>query len=264
MERSILKLDVKVKNGKTIVSDSYFTQSLKILKPFYNEDYTKMKLCILNVSAGILEGDQYDMEINLAKASNIYIYSQSYTKIFKMRGGKATQKLRVNMEEGSHFSYMPMPTIPFVDSNFIGTIDIRLKKHCSLVLREIISCGRYKNDEIFKFLSFSSKTKVFLEDKLIFMDNTLLRPKEQKLIGLGFYEKYYHQANMIIFDENLRANLKEDLIKLLNGYENIEFGISESFVSGMIIRILGRSSEELRKITDNIEAVSKEQVPNTR
>lgn len=263
MGKSILKLDVAVKNGKTIVSDSYFTQSLKILKPFYNEDYSKMKLCIINVSAGILEGDKYDIEINLAKASNIYIYSQSYTKIFKMRGGEATQDLRVNMEEGSFFSYMPMPTIPFADSNFIGTIDIRLKKHCTLVLREIISCGRYKNDEIFKFLSFSSKTKVYLEDKLIFMDNTILRPRKQKLMGLGFYEKYYHQANMILFDENLRENLKEDLLKLLSSYDNIEFGISESFVSGMIIRILGRSSEELRKITDHIEAVSKYQVPDT-
>ncbi len=255
MGKSTLKLDLKVKNGKTIVSDSYFTSPLKILKPFYNEDNTKMRLCILNVSAGILEGDQYEIEINVAKASNVYIYSQSYTKIFKMRGGNASQKLRVNMEEGSHFSYMPMPTIPFVDSNFIGTIDIKLKKHCSLILREIISCGRYKNDEIFEFLSFSSKTKVYLEDKLIFMDNTLLRPKEQQLRGIGFYEKYYHQANMIIFRDNLRENLKEDLIKLLNTYENIEFGISESFNSGMIIRILGRSSEQLRKITDKIETI---------
>ncbi|WP_051624155.1 urease accessory protein UreD [Clostridium akagii] len=256
MGKGTLNLELKVKNGKTIIGDSYFTSPLKILKPFYNEDYTKMKLCILNVSAGILEGDQYHIKINLAKDSNIHSYSQAYTKIFKMRGGVATQKLSVNMEEGSNFSYMPMPTIPFVDSNFISGIDIRLKKHCKLILREIISCGRYKNNEVFEFLSFSSKTKVYLEDKLIFMDNTLLRPKEQELTGIGFYEKYNHQANMIIFSENISKNLKADLLKFLGEHENIEFGISESFTSGMIIRILGTSSEQLRKITDKVETIS--------
>lgn len=255
MKKSILKLDLKFKNGKTIIEDSYFTAPLKILKPFYSEDNKKMRLCLLNVSAGVLEGDKYNIDINVAKECNLYLYSQAYNKIFKMRGGLAAQKFNVNMEEGSSFAYMPMPNIPFIDSNYINETNIRLKKNCNLILREIISCGRYKNNEVFDFLNFSSRTKIFYEDKLVFMDNTVLKPKEQNLKTIGLYEKYDHQANMIIFSKEVNEELKEILLKLLSKYENIDFGISQSFYKGMIIRILGRSSEELRNITDEMYEV---------
>ncbi|MDD3224277.1 MAG: urease accessory protein UreD [Clostridium sp.] len=252
MNESCLKLNLKLKHEKTIIEDSYFKAPLKILKPFYNENNTIMKLCLINVSAGVLEGDQYNIDISMGENTCMYLYSQSYTKVFKMRGGHASWNFNVDMKPGSSLFYMPMPVIPFVDSNFKECTNIRLSDGCSLIFREIISCGRYKNDEIFDFLSFKSKTKIFYKDRLIFMDNTVLKPKEQELRQIGFYEKYDHQANMILFGSKVNANLRKEIQGKLLNFNDIDFGISESFKNGIIIRILGRSSESLRNITDEI------------
>lgn len=251
MKESVLNLKLRLKNDKTIIEDSYFTAPLKILKPFY--DNKGIKLCLLNVSAGVLEGDYYNININLNKKTELYLYSQSYTKIFKMKNGAAGQKLEVNMEEGSSFIYMPMPVIPFIASNYTAANIIHLKENCNLIFREIISSGRYKNGEIFAFSKFASRTKIYFKNKLIFMDNTSLKPKEQELKDIGLYEGYDHQANLIIFRESLcREEAKNKIINLLKDYGDIEFGISLSFQAGIVIRILGRSSDKLMKITDKI------------
>ncbi|MDP4146221.1 MAG: urease accessory protein UreD [Bacillota bacterium] len=252
VKASVLKLGVKQKNGKTVLTDTYFTPPLKILKPFYNEDNSMMKLCLMNVSAGVLEGDSYNIYVNLGEHTSLELYSQSYTKIFKMNGGTASQTMNIDMQQCSTLAYMPHPIMPFGNSSFSGETNINLKKDCKLFYREIISCGRYKRDEVFDFVSFKARTKICCEGKLLFMDNTVLEPEEQDIQGMGLYENYTHQANFIIYNEKVNEELKNNLAEFLNSYKNIEFGASVSFEGGIVIRILGKSSESLRNITDEI------------
>ncbi|MBP2032337.1 urease accessory protein [Clostridium algifaecis] len=251
-KKSILQIETKVKNNKTILSDSYFTSPLKILKPFYNNDNSMMKLCIINVSAGVLSGDDYSINVNMNKDSCLELYSQSYTKIFKMKNECAYQKIDVNMEENCTLAYMLKPLMPFKESNFKQDMNIRMRKNCNLIFREIISCGRYKRNEIFDFDSFISKLKIFYNDKIVFMDNTFLKPEEQEIKSIGLYGEYTHQANMIIIGKRVDEKLRIKYMSILKSYTNIEFGISLSFKFGMIIRILGKNSEHLIEITDAI------------
>lgn len=250
-KESVLKLETKVKNEKTVVSDSYFTPPFKLLKPFYGENNI-MRLCVLNVSPGILEGDDYSITVNMGKGSILELYSQAYSKIFKMNTGFATQKVNINMEENCTLAYMLKPTMPYEHSDFRGETDIRLSKNCNLIFREIISCGRYKRNEVFSFKSFKSRTRIFFDGKLIFMDNTVLKPSEQKLNSMGLYGQFTHQANMIIVNKNINEKFKTSLEELLCEYEDIDFGVSISFKFGIIVRILGNGSEKLIDITDKL------------
>lgn len=250
-KESVLKIETKVKHGKTIVSDSYFTPPFKLLRPFYGKNNI-MRLCLVNVSPGVLEGDNYNITVNMKKASLLELYSQSYSKIFKMNGGFAVQKVDIDMEEGCTLAYMLKPILPYEDSDFRGETNIRLSKNCNVIFREIISCGRYKRNEVFSFKSFKSRTKVFYEDKLLFMDNTVLIPNKQQLNSIGLYDKFTHQANMIIVSEKVNENLKMSLVKLLSEFQDIDFGVSMSFKFGIVIRILGNGSEKLIDITESI------------
>ena len=250
-KESVLKLETKVKHEKIILSDSYFTPPFKLLKPFYGENNI-MRLCLVNVSPGILEGDNYNLTVDMKKESFLELYSQSYNKIFKMNGGFAAQKVDINMEEDCTLAYMLKPTLPYEDSDFRGETNIRLSKNCKLIFREIISCGRYKKNEVFSFKSFKSRTKIFYDDKLIFMDNTVLIPKEQQLNSIGLYGKFTHQANMIIISEKVDENFKMSLVKLLDQFQDINFGVSMSFKFGILIRILGSGSEKLIDVTESI------------
>lgn len=250
-KESVLKIETETKHEKTILSDSYFTPPFKLLKPFYGKNNI-MRLCLVNVSPGVLEGDNYNITVNLRKGSLLELYSQSYSKIFKMKDGFAAQKVDINMEEGCTLAYMLKPTLPYEDSDFRGETNIRLSKNCNLIFREIISCGRYKRNEIFSFKSFKSKTKVIYDDKLLFMDNTVLIPQEQQLNSIGLYDKFTHQANMIIVSKKVNENLKLSLVKLIDQFQDIDFGVSMSFKFGIVIRILGKGSEKLIDITESI------------
>lgn len=250
-KESVLKIETEIKHEKTILNDSYFTPPFKLLKPFYGENNI-MRLCLVNVSPGVLEGDNYNVTVNMRKESLLELYSQSYSKIFKMKDGFAVQKVNINMEEGCTLAYMLKPTLPYEDSDFRGETNIRLSKNCNLIFREIISCGRYKRNEVFSFKSFKSRTKIFYQNKLLFMDNTVLIPQEQQLNSIGLYDKFTHQANMIIVSEKADENLKMLLVRLLDQFEDIDFGVSISFKFGIVIRILGKGSEKLIDITEKV------------
>lgn len=190
------------------------------------------------------------------------LYSQSYSKIFKMNYGFAVQKVDINMEEGCTLAYMLKPILPYEDSDFRSETNIRLSKDCNLIFREIISCGRYKRNEVFSFKSFKSRTKIFHDDKLLFMDNTVLIPEEQQLNSIGLYDKFTHQANMIIVSKKVDEAVKTFLVNLLSEFEGIEFGVSINFKFCIVIRILGNGSEKLIDITERVyhELMSREKL----
>lgn len=250
-KESVLKIETEIKHEKTILGDSYFTPPFKILKPFYGKNNI-MRLCLVNVSPGVLEGDNYNINVNMKKGSVLELYSQSYSKIFKMKDGFAAQKVDINMEEGCTLAYMLKPTLPYEDSDFRSQTNIRLSKNCNFIFREIISCGRYKRNEVFSFKSFKSRTKIFYGDKLLFMDNTVLIPDKQQLNSIGLYDKFTHQANIIIVSEKVDENFKMSLVKLLCQFQGIDFGVSMSFKFGIVVRILGNGSEKLIDITESI------------
>lgn len=251
-KESLLKIETELKNDKTILKDTFFSAPLKIAKPFYDEYYNMMKLCMLNVSAGIFSGDSFTIDINVNKNSRLELYTQSYSKVFQMKEGFAEQVLNINLEDGATLEYLPHPVIPYANSNYIATNVIRLKETSVLFFRDIISCGRYKRDESFKFKKFKSRTEVYLEGKLVFVDNTFLEPKYQELNTIGFYEGYTHQANVLIFNTKVDEELKNGIVEFLYSYKNIEYGATVTCKNGIIVRILGKSSEKLKMITDEL------------
>ncbi|MBC2581206.1 urease accessory protein UreD [Clostridium sp. DJ247] len=259
-EDSFLKVKTQWKNNKTVLKDCYFTAPLKITKPFYDYENNTMKLCVMNTSPGVLEGDRYIIEFNLNENSRLHVYSQSYNKIFNMKEGYAFQKLNINLSSKSRFEYFVQPTLPFKGANFKGSTDVNMDDDSTLVYREIISCGRYRREEIFEFKKYSSLTKISYNGKLIFLDNTVLEPEKQELWDIGFYEGFTHQANVFIVSSNVNEELREGIVSYLNHKNNIVFGASISCPKVLIIRMLGKNSEELCKITEyvrNMDSVLK-------
>ncbi|MBK1810043.1 urease accessory protein UreD [Clostridium sp. YIM B02505] len=255
---SHINIIASLKRDRTILEDSYFTAPFKTIRPFYDEQYNIMKLCVMNVSPGILEGDKYFLNFHIKEGARLHIYSQSYSKIFNMKKDSAYQKLNVSIEKNSRFEYFLMPTMPFKGSNFFGEADIYLENGSELLYREILSCGRYMSGERFDFNIYSSKTKLYYDGKLIFFDNTFLEPKKQNLDEIGYYEGYTHQANVYIINDRVDEEFRDKLIEYLESQEIIIAGASINHEKMITIRVLGNSSDKLAKITDRIREIDLE------
>lgn len=229
---SILKLTAENRNGRTVIADTEFTSPLKIANPFYRDDHTEVMM--MAASAGILEGDHYDIELTVKSGASLKFTAQSYTKLFKAESIGASQRVKITVESGGSLVYMPCPVIPFGGSIFDTRTEVHLQKDSSFAMTDILSCGRTAMKERFEFTSYRSRTAVYVGEKLCFLDNQRLVPSEASLSGTGFFENRSHVGMMYIYG-------KEPSIPEC---ERIEFASTDA-AKGVCIRAAADSADEI-------------------
>ncbi|MCM1133831.1 MAG: urease accessory protein UreD [Ruminococcus flavefaciens] len=237
---SRLYLKTEFKNNRTIISDSFFTSPLKIAKPFYHKNFTEIMM--MTASAGILENDFYDIEIDVAKNSKLKFSGQSYTKIFTSVEKGAVQEVKINVGKNAEFVYLPMPVIPFKNSIFRSNTEIHLDESSKFAMLDIVSCGRMAMGEIFAFKSYTSRITVYMGKKPVFLDNQRLVPRETDLSCIGFFENHTHIGMLYLYGYDIE-NLPEN--------NNIECGFSKVFC-GTCIRISGNSGDDILRFANKI------------
>lgn len=191
---STLKLNAENINGKTVITHYEFTSPLKVMNPFYYKDYTE--ICMMAASAGMLEGDTYDIEINVKENASLKFTEQSYLKIFKSDILGSVQNVRINVSDGGKFLYFPKPVIPFTGSIYKSSVSVYLSENSKFVMTDIFSCGRVHMNECFGFESFSSRKEIYVNNKLCVLDNQRYVPKEYPLFSMGFFEENTHTGFM--------------------------------------------------------------------
>lgn len=237
---STLYLKSEYRNGRTVLSDVDFTAPIKIAKPFYHNEYTEAM--IMTASAGILEGDYFEIRIDAENNSKLRITGQSYTKLFAATQNGAAQNTVINVMENAELYYFPTPVIPFGSSIFRNNTEIYLCKTSRFAMLDVISCGRKAMNEVFAFKAYRSKITVYLDNKPVFIDNQILIPDEMDLFSIGFFEKYTHTGMLYIYGFKLDGLPESD---------NVEAGFSRA-KEGICIRILGNSSDEIVRYANEI------------
>ncbi len=245
---SELYIKAKAVDGITILADSFFTAPYKIAKPFFNETNRILNIVLMSASAGIMEEDCYRIEVHLGPGSKVALHGQSYNKIHRMKQGHATQFNTFILDDGAFFDYVQKPTIPFADSRFGSTSECYLHNNSAFLYSEVLACGREKMGERFAFKEYKNCCRVYYHGEIIFLDNQLYLPSYQILDGIGFFEGYTHQATLAYFCDRLDGKLLDDLYGILASFRGIDFGLSKTHDFGVIVKILGNSSDQLEKI----------------
>lgn len=247
---SILKLTAEYKNGRTVITDSEFTAPLKIALPFYRKDFTEVMM--MAASAGILEGDVYDIEITVRENAFLKFTGQSYTKVFKADKLGAKQSVRINVEQGGTLIFAPCPVIPFGGSIFDVRTEVNIHPDSRLAITDILSSGRTAMNEEFAFKSFRSRTVVCIDKKPVYLDNRRLVPEETPLRGIGFFEGYTHTGSAYFYGID-----KQALEEALSQYSSGEAAMSIAS-AGISVRAAGNGADPIHKLFENIIKVMTE------
>ncbi len=260
--RRLSELRLKIKHGTDgdFLEDVKFTAPFKITKPFYDAE-NNMKIMMLSISAGIMEGDSQEIEIEVGENARAEITSQSFEKIHRMKTGSASRHTKLTVKEGGMLIYNPLPTIPFADSAFKTDTDIYLTDTTSkLIYGEVISCGRVGMDEKFLYRFYKALTKVYQGDEPIYYDNAQFVPSKANLEGFCMFEGYTHLSNMIIVNFNDNESLMSGIRNYISENTQITGGCS---VSGnlLCVRMLANGAEELTRMHDKITQYVLENTP---
>lgn len=254
---SVLNISSIKKENKTILDNVYFTAPFKIITPFYiSEDYIKVML--LSVSAGIMEGDTQNIDIKIGDETKVEVVSQSYEKIHRMKSGNATRNCNISIGKNAYLKYNPLPTIPFADSSFDSITKISLEDDTSkLIFNEIITCGRSAMGEKFLFNHYNSYLEVRKKGRLIYRDNTIYDKNLFNMASIGMFEGYTHLANMVIFNFNKEESFIEQVRNIIEKYDEVQGGASKLQSNDIIIKILGTTSQNLINICEEIATLLK-------
>lgn len=250
-----LHIQTAVRENSTYLKNTYCTTPFKVANITEDKKLNLLHLMLMSSSPGILDGDQYQLKIDLEAGASLQLHTQSYQRLFNMKQ-HASQTMQVNMEIGAAFCFLPHPAVPHAASVFKSTNKIYLKDDCCLVFGEILTCGRKLNGEVFLFSKYHNITEVFLNNKLVIKENLLIEPATTDVNSIGQLEGFTHQASLIYLHANTQVKLlKEKINTILAGQKGVIFGISSAPINGLIIRILGQKAEQLHDCLKTVAGI---------
>ncbi|HEX8460666.1 MAG TPA: urease accessory protein UreD [Segetibacter sp.] len=252
---SRLHIKAGFKNNKTFLKESYYTHPYKIANVTEDKASDLLRLMMMSSSPGILDNDEYAVQIDVEVNAKLWLTTQGYQRIFTMKEG-AFQTIDVSINENASLVYLPHPNVPHEGADFSSDNTIRLGANHHLLWSEITTCGRKLSGEEFKFTRYKNNTKIFIEGKLVVKENVLIEPFKRNIHSIGQLENYSHQSSILFLNNKADTRIiAEECHLILSSIEGIAFGISSIAANGIVIRILGYKGEQLFMIHNNLAAI---------
>lgn len=242
----------ELRNGRTILQESYCTQPFKIANITEDKRAAQLQLMIMTASPGLLDGDDHRFDLKLLEGANLKLENQCYQRLYHMKIG-ASQQMNIRLSKGAHLTFIQHPCVPHEAASFKTKNTIYLQNDCSLIWGEILTSGRAGSGESFIFSKVHSLTEIYINQKITIRENILMEPKINSSAGIGLLEGFTHQATLFFLDEEKdMAVLRKMVYEKLAPLNTIEFGVSIAPVNGIILRILGYKAEQLFNILKSI------------
>lgn len=243
--KAALHLQTRLRQQHTVLQKTFCTAPFKIADITQAAGAAYRRVMLMNASPGVLDGDDYELLIEVAAGTSLYLETQSYQRIFNMQGS-ARQTMGVRVGEGAYFSFLPHPSVPHKDACFVAHNCFHLEQDSCLVWGEVLTSGRIGNGESFQFRKFQSLTEIWISGKLVYKDNLLLLPSTIAPLQLGLMETYTHQASLLfIAGSDYDKNITDTVLEILSTEKGIDAGITQLSVPGFLLRVLGHKAEQL-------------------
>lgn len=243
----IAKLHIRTEhNGvSSVLKEVYSTTPFKIVDITEEKRSAHLDIMIMSSSPGVLDGDEYDISINVGDNTNVNLQTQSYQRLFNMTGS-AKQHATFTIGENAVLRYIPHPSVPHESSSYTAVNTFKLCSNSGLIFGEILTCGRKLNGEVFKFSKYHAISAIYIDDTLSIKENLLIEPKKIDVNALGQLEGFTHQATLICIHENIVADeVYNYVVRITEKDKDICFGVSAAPGNAVIIRMLGQKAEYL-------------------
>lgn len=252
---SELKIVTGNRSGVSYLKESYYTKPFKLADIGAYRADKALCLMLMTASPGMLNGDDYRIDINVSAGTRLQLQTQAYQRLYSMQTG-ARQQINVQVGQHALFSFVPHPVVPHTDAVFEGHNRICLEEGSRLIWGEILTCGRKLNGEVFRFRLFHNVTELRFRGKLILKDNLLLQPARLNVQSPGQMEGFTHQATLIYADTREEAPPVADrLLELLATEPGMAYGVTQTAGPAIVLRMLAHGAEQLFDCMRRMEAL---------
>jgi urease accessory protein len=263
-----LKLESEPGTGKTVIREQYCRVPLFIQRAIYLEETLPEMayVYIISPSGGILQGDQYSIDITLSNNTLAHVTTQGATRIYKMEKNYGTQIVNIKVGEGSYLEYIPDQIIPFRNSRFYQEVELSVHDSATLIYSETIVPGRVASGEKFEYDICYIKTiaRSHLGNHR-FIDIIKLEPKKEDLKSNGILGNFDVVGTIYIvtrefYVKDLQYEISEK-IKEVEVEERMSCGISILPArQGIIVRVLGKTVGDVKNLIFEVVRIARNQI----
>lgn len=175
-------------NG-TVLTENYSRPPLQVMRAI-TDSAGCLCVYLLSPTGGVVQNDRYKIDVGVGADAHALFTTQSATKVYKMPEGCAEQTIRVEVQRGAVFEFVPDAAILFADADLRQTIEIMLHPGALLFLHEIIMPGRLARGERLQFRRYSNRLIVRDLDGLLLYDVANVEPQQSDPDRLGVLEGY--------------------------------------------------------------------------
>lgn len=233
-----LELTFSRQGDTTIISSQWAASPLKIWRPF-EVGSGRILVQIVNVSPGIMAGDDYRLELKVQPGAKVVVVNQSATKLHSVSGGyEAKQTVLIQVEDDAELEYYPGLTIPFPNTDYVQRVEVSLAQRARFAMLERYAVGRVERGEVHRYRKVSSLVRVTRDRKPIYADGLELKE------GVGLLDGHaYVASGVFCWEESSKPeNLQTESMLLVSGQGANEVSY---------LRALGKNGLELKTSLDD-------------
>ena len=158
---------------ETRLGTCYQQVPVRLMPPFVLDAEPASLLYLINLTAGLMDGDGHLIEITARAGTRAVVTGQSATRVHPAVASYATQQWAVEVEDDACLVVLPGPAIPFRGSRYFQRGRVELAPRARLIWGDIWLPGRYDRGELserFQFERIVQDFEVRRAGRLVYRD----------------------------------------------------------------------------------------------
>ena len=159
--------------GETRLGTCYQQVPVRLMPTFIIENEPASLLYLINLTAGLMDGDGHLIEIVARTGTRCVVTGQSASRVHPATATYATQQWNVVVEDNACLVVLPGPTIPFRGARFFQRGRVELAPSARLIWGDIWLAGRYDRgamSERFQFDRIIQDFEARRDSRLVYRD----------------------------------------------------------------------------------------------
>ncbi len=167
------RIELVRSDGRTRLGSCYQQIPIRLFPPLEMGTEPAALVYLINLTAGLLDGDAHLVEITAREGVRAVVTGQSATRVHPALSSHATQQWTVTVEGDACLVVLPGPAIPFRGSRYYQRGRAELDPAARLIWGDIWLPGRYERGELserFQFERMVQDFEVRRADRLVYRD----------------------------------------------------------------------------------------------
>ena len=241
---------------------------LNVQKAFYPEGKDCAHVYLLHPPAGIVSGDELNIEICIQDSAHALITTPGANRFYRARtnlaigDSKQTQISNINVLGKGICENFPLETIVYEGADAINQLDLKLSSQAHYIGWDISCLGLPAAGQPFKKGRFTQLNRVFIDGKLNFHDRINLTPNNNVCAHVAGLNNHSVFATMLAHAPKVRINVNEksqlvdrlrEQIAHTDGIDEPSQKVSVTYIRDLlVVRYLGDHAEECKAIFTSI------------